>query len=85
MGRTSPVNRGAAWDAIPSLCPPRTRSLAKEHLHLSTAGARIDVHVLPDRIEAILVGKEPDRETVAAAFDWAVYGGQELSMSQAMN
>ena len=40
----------------------------------------IDVHVLPDRIEALLMGKESNGEkgkAVAAALDGAVYGGAE--------
>ena len=40
----------------------------------------IDVQVLPDRIEALLMGKALDGENgeaVAAALDGAVYGGAE--------
>ena len=48
----------------------------------------IDVHVLPDRVEALLTGTEPDGETgegVAMALDGAVYGGQGMSAAGAMN
>ena len=40
----------------------------------------IDIHVLPDRVEALLMGKEQageNGEIVAAALDGAVYGGAE--------
>ncbi|MFH1529970.1 MAG: hypothetical protein ABIK09_04440 [Pseudomonadota bacterium] len=48
----------------------------------------VDVHVFPYRIEALLMGKEPDGETgeaVAMALDGAVYGGRGLCVAGAVH
>ena len=48
----------------------------------------IDIQVLPDRIEALLTGKEPsgeNGEAVAAALDGAVYGEMSTRAAEAMN
>ena len=48
----------------------------------------IDIQVLPDRIEALLTGKETsgeNGEAVAAALDGAVYGEMSTRAAEAMN
>ena len=44
----------------------------------------VDVHVHPDRVEALVTGVEPAGETgeaLAMALDGAVYGGQGLKLA----